>query len=192
MPTLLKAAGYTRMPWKNGGGETVEIAVYPGGSDLAGFAWRISMATVASDGPFSVFPGIERTLSLLEGNGLTLNVADAGPILLTGESEPLAFSGEAATSATLIDGPITDLNVMTRRGRFRHGVKRVECEGVSTVFAGACEMLLFFDGAFDVTVENERYAADRHDVLVGLDARHRVTIACQKPTNLYVISLFAD
>lgn len=31
------------------------------------FDWRISMATVATDEPFSIFPGIDRTLSILDG-----------------------------------------------------------------------------------------------------------------------------
>ena len=63
--TILTASSYRRMPWKNGGGETVEIAVSPEGAALSEFDWRISMATVATDGPFSIFPGIDRTLSIL-------------------------------------------------------------------------------------------------------------------------------
>jgi len=59
---ILRSADHKRMPWKNGGGETVEIAISPQGAGLADFDWRVSMATVASDGPFSVFPGIDRTL----------------------------------------------------------------------------------------------------------------------------------
>jgi environmental stress-induced protein Ves len=47
------------MPWKNGGGETTEIAVFPDGAGLSDFDWRVSMARVDGDGPFSSFPGIE-------------------------------------------------------------------------------------------------------------------------------------
>ena len=66
---VLRAENYRRMPWKNGGGETTEIAVFPAGAGLDDFDWRVSMARVESSGPFSVFPGIDRTLAILEGEG---------------------------------------------------------------------------------------------------------------------------
>ncbi|XOK14003.1 HutD family protein [Agrobacterium tumefaciens] len=122
--TLLRASDYKRMPWKNGGGETVEIAIFPPGSAVDDFDWRISMATVASDGPFSIFPGIDRTLSILEGDSMALAIATADPLLLTVESQPLPFPADVPVNATLPDGAITDLNVMTRRSTFRHVVRR--------------------------------------------------------------------
>ncbi|MDL2404190.1 HutD family protein [Rhizobium calliandrae] len=130
---LLRASDYKRMPWKNGGGETVEIAVSPDGAGLADFDWRVSMATVATDGPFSVFPGIDRTLSILDGVGMALFIEGRAPERLTQESEPLPFRADALSSATLIDGTITDLNVMTRRGRFIHSVQRVSINGNKVV-----------------------------------------------------------
>ncbi|EPE94645.1 HutD/Ves family protein [Rhizobium grahamii] len=129
--TVLKADTYRRMPWKNGGGETVEIAVSPEGAALSDFYWRISMATVAVDGPFSIFPGIDRTLSILDGNGMSLAINGAAPVLLTQGDDPLTFPADVAVSATLADGEITDLNVMTRRGSLRHRVERVDVNGTS-------------------------------------------------------------
>lgn len=126
---LLRASDHKRMPWKNGGGETVEIAVSPDGVGLADFDWRVSMATVATDGLFSVFPGIDRTLSILEGEAMTLFIEGREPERLTQESDPLSFAADAATSATLLGGTITDLNVMTRRGKFTHSVRRVSVDG---------------------------------------------------------------
>ena len=73
---ILRASGHKRMPWKNGKGETIEIAVFPEGASVDTFDWRISMAPVASNGPFSVFPGIDRTLSILTGDGMMLSVED--------------------------------------------------------------------------------------------------------------------
>lgn len=109
------------MPWKNGGGVTHEIAAHPEGASLDGFDWRISMAEVASDGPFSVFPGIDRTLTLLAGDGITLDFGGSDVPLRPG-SGPLAFPGEARVTGRLHAGPILDLNVMTRRGHARHAV----------------------------------------------------------------------
>jgi environmental stress-induced protein Ves len=130
---ILRAANHKRMPWKNGKGETVEIAVFPPGADVAGFDWRISTATVAEDGPFSVFDGIDRTLSILTGEGMELSVEGRAPVLLEASSEPYAFPGDAPTTAHLTGGTITDLNVMTRRGSFTHRVDRLSGQKEMTI-----------------------------------------------------------
>lgn len=130
---ILRAADHKRMPWKNGGGETVEIAVSPEEAGLAGFDWRVSMATVAADGPFSIFPGIDRTLAILDGNGMVLDIEGMAPALLTVASDPLAFPADIPVTAKLQDGAITDLNVMTRRDGIDHGLVRIEIAGGKTV-----------------------------------------------------------
>ncbi|RYD84037.1 MAG: hypothetical protein EOP61_40645 [Sphingomonadales bacterium] len=72
-PRVLRYAGYTRMRWKNGGGWTSEILKSPAGDD---WDWRLSIAEIESDAPFSAFPGINRELLLLSGNGLRLRFDD--------------------------------------------------------------------------------------------------------------------
>lgn len=142
---LLRNGDHRRIPWKNGGGETVEIAVHPQGAGLADFGWRVSMATVASDGPFSVFPGVDRTLAVLSGEGMELTVEGVGTHLLTPESAPLAFLADVPTAARLIGGPVTDLNVMTRRGSFRHGLTRHVAEGPQPLPESGERLLLALD-----------------------------------------------
>lgn len=71
---ILRAADRTATVWKNGGGVTREIAVWPEGAGMDDFGWRVSLAEVAADGPFSAFPGIGRTLTLAEGAGMDLTV----------------------------------------------------------------------------------------------------------------------
>jgi len=119
---ILRAGDYKRMPWKNGKGETVEIAVFPPCASVGDFDWRISMATVAEDGPFSVFDGIDRTLSILSGEGLELFVEGREPVALRQDTVPHAFPADVATSAMLLKDTVTDLNVMTRRGGYAHRV----------------------------------------------------------------------
>lgn len=119
------------MPWKNGKGTTTEIAVHPPGAGLATFDWRVSMATVASDGPFSLFPDVDRTLSIIAGEGLMLTIGDARPIRIVADSEPLSFPADVPVDATLLNGGIEDLNVMTRRGRLSHRVERLKVSGSS-------------------------------------------------------------
>ncbi|MBJ9881917.1 HutD family protein, partial [Burkholderia cenocepacia] len=73
---LIRAADLVASPWKNGGGVTREIGAFPPGAALDAFAWRVSVADVGTAGPFSRFDGIDRTLVLLSGAGMTL--AEAG------------------------------------------------------------------------------------------------------------------
>ncbi len=140
---LLRASEYRRMPWKNGGGETREVLVSPAGAPLNEIDWRISLATIASDGPFSIFEGIDRTLSVIQGAGIRIVVDDAPPRLLLDHSEPFTFAGESTTSATLVDGTIVDLNVMTRRDSCRHSVRRLSVSGHLRIEMRASTTILF-------------------------------------------------
>ena len=123
---VLRAAAHRRMPWKNGRGETVEVAVFPEGSDLEGFDWRVSMAGVVEDGQFSIFPGIDRGFAVLEGAGIALAVGGAPEAEIRPGDAPFFFSADEPAAARLLGGPITDLNVMTRRGRFAQAIVRAE------------------------------------------------------------------
>lgn len=127
---LLRARDYRRMPWKNGGGETFEIAASPPGASLDAIDWRLSMASVTTDGPFSVFPGIDRTLVILQGEGLHLEIGDEQrTVRLDRHSQPFAFAGDVPLQARLLDGPVTDLNVMSHRDRCSHRVQRLQVSG---------------------------------------------------------------
>ena len=110
---ILHSGDYQRMKWKNGGGTTTEIwkAAAPAGEML----WRLSIADVASDGPFSEFPGIDRWIMVIEGKGMTLTIDGLGTKRLDRPFEPLFFPGDAKTDCTLIDGPIRDFNFMIAR-----------------------------------------------------------------------------
>lgn len=105
------------MPWKNGLGTTREIAIDPSGAALdgAGFRWRLSIADVGQSGPFSAFPGIDRTIMVISGHGMALSVAGQAPRRLDRCFEPFQFSGDVATDCQLIDGPIQDFNLMVNR-----------------------------------------------------------------------------
>jgi environmental stress-induced protein Ves len=105
-------------PWKNGGGLTRTIAVSPPGAGLDDFDWRVSIAEVASAAKFSLFPGVDRTILLLDGAGMTLQTND-GVVPLTEPFVPYAFSGDDIVRYRLVNGSTHDFNVMTRRGRAR-------------------------------------------------------------------------
>ena len=102
------------MPWKNGEGSTCQLYKIPDPNDESLFLFRLSIATVSKSGSFSLFPGIERLIMILDGNGIKLDLP-SGDITLTKNSKPLAFSGDAAVYAELLDGFVLDFNVMVAR-----------------------------------------------------------------------------
>ena len=112
MVTVHRLADRRFTPWKNGDGETAEIVCEPPGAGLDDFAWRISTARVAKSGPFSHFPGVSRTLMILEGGPMTLRFADG--TALTSGPEAIQFAGDLGCEATLDGPPLLDLNMMCR------------------------------------------------------------------------------
>ncbi|GLX22152.1 HutD/Ves family protein [Streptomyces lavendulae] len=115
---ILRAADRTAAPWKNGGGVTREIAARPEGAGTADFAWRVSLAEVEADGPFSSFPGVDRILTLAEGAGMDLTVGGARR-LVDERYAPQHFPGDRPTDCRLLGGPVVNFNVMYHRDRVR-------------------------------------------------------------------------
>lgn len=112
-PRLIRLADVPPVPWRNGGGVTRELLAAPAAE---GWSWRISVAEVGADGPFSAFEGVERWFAVLEGGGVELQVDGHRHRLRPGDPA-LRFDGGAATHCRLIDGPTRDLNLMLRGAR---------------------------------------------------------------------------
>jgi environmental stress-induced protein Ves len=117
-----------RIPWKNGGGITRNLAVEPEGSGFDEFLWRLSFAEVSGPGKFSAFPGVDRTILVWEGSGLHLHKSGGGVVSITREAEAYSFRGEDEIEATLIDGMTIDFNVMVRRDHHKADVSRYQSE----------------------------------------------------------------
>ena len=130
-------------PWKNGGGATRELACWPPGAGIDAFDWRVSVASVAASGPFSAYPGVDRQIMLLAGDGFHLQ-APGGALehRLDQPWQPLAFAGELAVQCRLLGGASTDFNLMLRRGRWQGQLQvlRQACQPGSTP-AGLCLVL---------------------------------------------------
>ncbi len=139
------------MPWKNGGGLTREIVCQPAGAGMDTFDWRVSIAIVASDGPFSMFGGIDRVITLLRGGGMHLSSGD-GAIdhRLDMPLQPFAFPGEARVDARLLAGGCDDFNVMTRRSSCRADVRVLREAGEVSAPQG---LLLATEGVWHVQAD---------------------------------------
>ncbi len=181
---IIRAAEHRIVPWKNGGGLTREVMVEPDPTDPTQFLWRISIATVAEAGPFSRFPGIDRSIAVLDGAGMRLDVDGEAVTLLPG-GEPFRFSGEAEIRSEPIDGATTDLNAMTRRDRFRHRMERVRCEDLTVPMGTAETNILLFTGP--VTVAGVPLA--RFDALAGLGRGEKIRVRADQPCDMFVIAI---
>jgi uncharacterized protein len=116
---LIPAHEYRRERWRNGFGWTREILRSPSaGTDTDdAWDWRMSIAEIEQDGPFSIFPGVERELILLHGNGLRLRFDDDEVHAIEPPHGRLRFAGERIAFGELLDGPTHDFNLMWRRDR---------------------------------------------------------------------------
>ena len=104
-------------PWKNGGGVTRHLAADTAGDD---WRWRISLAEIGQDGPFSAYAGVERWFAVVDGAGVELTL-DGSPLVLRPHDPPLVFDGASAPGCRLLEGATRDLNLMLRgvRGLMR-------------------------------------------------------------------------
>lgn len=116
---LIPAHEYRRERWRNGFGWTREILRSTDvDSDNGGdWDWRLSIAEIECDGPFSSFPGVDRELVLLHGNGVRLRFDDGEVREAVPPHGRVRFAGERAVSGELVDGPTHDFNLMWRRDR---------------------------------------------------------------------------
>jgi environmental stress-induced protein Ves len=185
----LTAADYRSMPWKNGAGTTVEIAVQPPLAGLDEFAWRVSRAAVVEDGAFSGFAGIDRSLALLEGVGMHLDINGVAMTVNAGQNI-VSFAGDTPTHATLIDGPIVDFNVMSRRMRCSHtlhhwtGAQRrtLPTDTVMLYCASGKGTLSGPDVAFNFGTDDAVLIGE-HDDLAG------VALQCSESSRFYCIQI---
>jgi environmental stress-induced protein Ves len=148
-PRIHRWAESTVMPWKNGGGSTRELARTPADGE---FHWRLSVAEVSVPGPFSVFPGVDRIIVLLSGEGMDLGFDD-GVVPLRPPHGVHAFAGERAVHATPVGSATTDLNLMMRRDRWSASFDRHVGEGRS-----AAELLIAYVAEGTVELPDGRVA----------------------------------
>ncbi|MET3812047.1 HutD family protein [Arthrobacter sp. UYEF3] len=177
---IIRFAELKPRPWRNGGGVTRELARFPEAAGDESWDWRVSIADVARAGAFSGFAGMERVLTVIDGELLLLTVDGAEHPLE--KYRPFRFSGGADSAGALPTGDIRDLNVMTRTGAFKGYTSIIELskKRAHPVFAGQFGILLQGQAAVS-TVAGQTADADsvqaadageplgRYDAVVGSD-----------------------
>ncbi|MCQ9164809.1 HutD family protein [Arthrobacter sp. STN4] len=169
---IIRYASLKPAPWANGGGVTRQLAAGTPGSTTLGagakgdaWDWRISIAEVGKAGPFSALPGIDRILTIIDGELIALSIDGTEQALE--KFRPFRFSGDSDTSASLPTGPLTDLNLMTRRGVFKGYATILELskKRPHPVFDGQFAVLL--QGSADVVQESLDDAGNPSGTLVA-------------------------
>lgn len=156
------------MPWANGKGTSYEVASNRDASNQ--WSWRVAIAPVVEDGPFSLLPGIDRQLVVINGNGMVLEVD--GKTVDCLPSQVVAFSGDATAYARLIDGPSVDLGLMTVKGLYAGSIS------VVTDVGSVIESDLIV-AVGDTNLEDEsggRHGLETMDALLGVERRRIVLL----------------
>jgi environmental stress-induced protein Ves len=176
------AADYRRVAWRNGRGTTLEVLREPVGEG-PDFAWRISLADVETDGPFSAFAGCERWITVVAGEGMILRHGEGLRPAVVPRLRPYRFSGDLPTECELIAGPVRDFNLIVRRDAARGAVAVLHADRATVVPAvdgilvlhlleGACELAV--DGAQLTVGSGETVRIDGAEGAVTLRPRLRL------------------
>jgi environmental stress-induced protein Ves len=155
---IRRASQHTPMPWANGRGVSHEVVRLA--DENGEWLWRVAIAPIVEDGPFSPLPGVHRELTLIEGSGLVLTID--GEQVKCPDGGVVRFWGGATTRATLTNGPVVDLNVMSREG---HEMAIMIARGPGVTGEFVCVVALE-----DSTVEfrEDAVALAARDAIVGV------------------------
>jgi environmental stress-induced protein Ves len=194
MISIISPAHYKTIPWKNGLGETTELAISEGG-DVNNFDWRLSIASVSVDGDFSDFSGYARNLVLISGNGITLKHTNLQGTTQTDALVDLLdlseFDGGCKTLGQLISGPIKDFNIMTKVGRYVATVdtyfdqQKVSLSEYTAYFVYCLDKDILFhvdglhEGAGEIKTENQSLPA-QHLLKISVKNNKKITLMGEK------------
>lgn len=156
-----------RQRWKNGAGWTREILRHP--ADAEAFDWRLSIADIENDGPFSAFPGYRRSLILLKGHGIRLAFPDGQTHLLGPPHARIDFDGGSALQCQLLDGRTQDFNLMWRPSRVSAQMLQLALSGslhLSHPDSYQSLIVHLLDGALSVTGADLTTHAQAQDTIV--------------------------
>ena len=123
MMQVIRAGDFKQGRWLNGMGVSWDIASDPHSAGTSDFGWRFAIARIDADVPFSRYEKVDRIFTLIEGNGLVLDLEGSGTIIVNRMHAPHAFPGDVPTACRLNSGPCRALNLFLSRERWAGDVK---------------------------------------------------------------------
>lgn len=151
--TVLDPKNFKTMPWKNGRGQTSEIAISPPDAGLENFSWRLSSAPILESGPFSLFPACNRLLTLLEGESCKARLESQGILVNLKCGEIFRFSGDQPVSVELTNGQVRDLGLVYQRDKIKADMRLLSFAQKPRSFSLTIETVFFYvwRGSFSVS-----------------------------------------
>lgn len=187
--TIISPEKFKTIPWKNGLGETTELAINEGGS-LSNFDWRLSIATVTEDGVFSDFSDYSRNLVLISGQGIRLKHDGDKVDQLDKLLDMASFDGGCITFGKLTSGTIKDFNIMTKKSTYHAKVDRYINEQSITLETDAQYFVYGLNQMADVYFNDETMTLPSgHLLTISKENKNKVTI---NGTNLIIIQLIKN
>ncbi len=174
MIEIIQPTQFKTVLWKNGKGETIEMAINSGGT-LEDFDWRLSMASVVEDGVFSNFTGYTRNLILIAGDGINLQHNDNKIDRLTKLLDIATFDGGNKTVGNLHSNEITDFNVIARTAMFN---TKLNCPKNTKNLVLESSAFCFIYSLFN----NAKLSIKNSQKVITLPAQHLMKIT-ELPTN---------
>ncbi|HEY0923661.1 HutD family protein [Rheinheimera pacifica] len=163
---LITPAHWQTQQWQNGGGITHQLCRQDDGQ---GLLWRLSIAEVASDGPFSRFDNIDRIILLLTGEGFCLHGVGDNPQVLDAPLMPFSFAGETTIHCSLVNGAVRDFNLMTRRDAVQAQLQvLIIGTAVQTLLIGPQTLLYIASGSINAVL------GAKH---ITLEAQHTLSLS---------------
>jgi environmental stress-induced protein Ves len=138
---IIRQSQFKASPWKNGGGITHEAVRVP---ERGTFRWRVSIAHIDASGPFSDFAGYARTMVLLRGSGVALQLSDGTRRIMRAAGDLAQFDGALGVDCELLNGPCVDLNLMTSNAMGLGAVRVERLRGSLSYAARKDELLVVF------------------------------------------------
>lgn len=184
---LISPAMWQAQRWRNGGGTTHELICE---QDTSGIIWRISIASVEQDGDFSLFPGVDRIIMLLEGKGCLLNFANGTEQLINQALQPFSFSGESEIYCSLLSGKIRDLNLMTRRSSLkpRCTILQLPINTPANYYDIDSELIAFVaNGEAIIQVNQQKYVVTYQHILHVKEGQGIITITNNKVNTTVIL-----
>ncbi len=179
--TVKRPGDFIERPWKNGLGVTREIHIHPGGATVekGDFLWRLSSADVTEGGPFSHYPGCDRILFLLTGDGLDLELRGM-KVSLAAPFSSIGFRGEDDVMCSLQGGPCTDLNIISSREAVSCECRRIPARsgGKRLFLLGKQTALLCLKGTVRAEWKGEEVSLNELELLLLEDYPCNFPIRC--------------
>ncbi|NRQ41463.1 HutD family protein [Rheinheimera sp. YQF-2] len=173
--------------WQNGGGITHQLCRQ---DDEQGLLWRVSIAEVASDGPFSRFDNIDRIIMLLSGGGFSLHGVGANPQLLDTPLMPFAFAGETPIHCSLMSGAVRDFNLMTRRGAVQANLQVLTIGRTQQTLALSTQTLIYIaSGSVNAVIGAKRLTLQAQHMLSLSNETGIVQLSSSDNTQVIIIGI---